>query len=58
MTLPKDPFILYSFVNTQLRDFYPDIEQFCDAANIPVSELKEKLATIGFEYVEEINQFK
>jgi len=58
MTLPKDPFILYSFVNTQLRDFYPDIEQFCDASNIPVSELKEKLATIGFEYVEEINQFK
>ena len=25
--IPKDPFMLLSYVNTQLRDFYPDLDQ-------------------------------
>ena len=31
MTLPKDPVILLSFVNTQLRDFYENLDDFCSA---------------------------
>ena len=27
-TLPKDPVMLLSFVNTQLRDHYPSLEEF------------------------------
>ena len=29
--IPKDPFMLLSYVNTQLRDFYPDLDQMCQA---------------------------
>lgn len=43
-TLPKDPVMLLSFVNTQLRDHYPSLEEFAaayqvDAAGI-ISALK------------------
>ena len=31
MELPKDPAILVSYLNTQLRDFYPSLEEFCKA---------------------------
>ena len=43
MALPKDPVMLLSFVNTQLRDNY--------------SGLKE-LAQIDYKYDETVNQFK
>ena len=29
--LPKDPVMLLSFTNTQLRDFYPNLSEFCKA---------------------------
>ena len=29
--LPKDPYILLSYLNTQLRDNYPSLEEFCAA---------------------------
>ena len=30
-TIPNDPMILLSFVNTKLRDFYPSLDKMCDA---------------------------
>ena len=30
MSLPKDPFILLSFVNTKLRDEFPSLEKLCE----------------------------
>ena len=27
--MPKDPVMLLSYVNTQLRDFYPSLAEFC-----------------------------
>lgn len=32
--IPKDPFMLLSYVNTQLRDFYPDLDQMCQALGL------------------------
>ena len=29
--MPKDPVMLLSYVNTQLRDFYPSLAEFCAA---------------------------
>ncbi len=29
MQLPKDPVILLSYINTQLRDFYPSLDELC-----------------------------
>ena len=30
--IPKDPVMLLSYLNTQLRDFYPDMDELCDYA--------------------------
>lgn len=55
--MPKDPVMLLSYVNTQLRDFYESLEAFCSAMNVEKKELIEKLSSIDYEYNEETNQF-
>lgn len=55
--LPQDPIILYSVINTKLRDFYSSLEILCEDMNINENELKEKLSIAGFEYNEKTNQF-
>ena len=58
MSLPKDPMILLSFVNTKLRDEFTDLEEFCKEEDISIASLKEQLESIGFQYNETIRQFK
>lgn len=53
-----DPFILFSRINTMLRDRYPDLDELCAAEGIDKSELLRTLADAGFEYMPEINQFR
>ena len=48
--IPKDPMILLSYVNTQLRDFYPSLEALAEG-------LVKKLAGIDYEYDAQRNQF-
>ena len=55
--IPKDPFMLLSYVNTQLRDFYPDLDQMCQALGLVKKELEDKLAGIDYSYDKTINQF-
>ena len=55
--IPKDPMILLSYVNTQLRDFYPNLEALADGLDIDREELVKKLADIDYEYDEQRNQF-
>ncbi|MGI6094669.1 MAG: DUF4250 domain-containing protein [Lachnospiraceae bacterium] len=55
--IPKDPVMLLSYVNTQLRDHYPSLTELCSSLQISEEELKEKLAGIDYCYDEEINQF-
>jgi len=50
VNLPKDPFILLSYVNTQLRDNYPDLDEFCAAQDVNREELEVLLASVGFTY--------
>ena len=50
--------MLLSVVNTNLRDFYGSLEQFCQAKDVDQEQLKTKLKTIGYEYDEELHQFK
>jgi hypothetical protein len=57
-TLPQDPAILLSYVNTQLRDFYGSFQDFCDDRGIVGREIEEKLAAIGYRYSEEHNRFE
>lgn len=55
--IPKDPFMLLSYVNTQLRDFYPDLDQMCQALGLEKKELEDKLAGIDYNYDKTTNQF-
>ena len=57
MSLPKDPVMLLSVVNTKLRDFYPSLEELAQAEGVTVEEIIEKLNTINYVYDENRNQF-
>ena len=45
--LPQDPFILLSYVNTKLRDFYSSFPDFCADNELDGAEIEAKLAAIG-----------
>ena len=55
--MPKDPMILLSYVNTQLRDYYDSLEALCTLRGIKKEELIEKLDMIDYHYDEELNKF-
>lgn len=57
MSLPQDPIMLLSYVNTQLRDNYPTLEDFCNSVGADRSELEEKLRAVDYEYDAEKNKF-
>lgn len=56
--LPKDPFILLSYVNTKLRDGDLDLNDLCEELGIAREELEQKLAGIGYIYDGRLNCFK
>lgn len=58
MSLPKDPVMLLSVVNTKLRDYYPNLEELAKAEGVTPEEITQKLAMINYVYDEEHNQFK
>lgn len=58
MSLPTDPIILLSYVNTKLRDQYSSLDEFCRAENVNKEDLEERLRAVGFEYIAQINQFR
>lgn len=55
--MPKDPVMLLSVVNTNLRDYYKSLDEFCKAKNIDKEQLVNKLSAINYYYSEEKNQF-
>ena len=57
MTIPEDPFMLYSFINMKLRDYYPSLDVLCEDMNLDKDDLIEKLQKAGFEYNSEDNKF-
>ncbi len=56
--LPKEPVMLLSYINTRLRDYNLDLKKLCEDLGVDREELEEKLRSIGYEYQEEINQFR
>ncbi len=57
MAVPKDPAMLLSYVNTQLRDNYPSLEEMCQALGESREEIEKMLGTIDYEYSPEQNRF-
>ena len=55
---PKDPVMLLSYINTQLRDFYDSYEDLCKSLELDENEIRQKLLSIGYEYDDSLNQFK
>ena len=57
MSLPKDPVMLLSVVNTKLRDFYPSLEELAVAEDVSVEEITQTLQKINYTYDKNRNQF-
>ncbi len=55
--MPKDPVILLSYVNTQLRDTYPSLDEFCDSKGAERSEVEDIIGRAGYKYDPEKNRF-
>ena len=49
-TIPKDPVILLSFLNTKLRDHYDSLSALCDDLEQDETALTQKIAAIGYTY--------
>ena len=46
--VPKDPVMLLSFLNTQLRDYYPSLEDCCLSLGLDKEEITSGLASIDY----------
>lgn len=57
VNIPKDPVMLLSYINTQLRDNYPDTDELCRSLCLDRKDVDEKLASIDYEYDPEKNQY-
>lgn len=55
--IPKDPVMLLSYVNTQLRDYYDSLDDFLKDKELSREGLINKLASIDYQYDAELNQF-
>ena len=55
--LPKDPAMLLSFINTELRDQYDDLPEFCAAHNVDINDITGALRKINYTYNNVSNQF-
>ena len=58
MHVPNDPVMLYSFLNTKLRDQYNSLDALCEDMNLNHEEILAKLAMMDFHYDAEKNQFR
>lgn len=57
MSLPQDPMMLFSLVNTKLRDEYASLDALCEDMNVDRQQLVSDLSKAGFEYNEKQNKF-
>lgn len=57
MSIPSDPVMLLSYINTQLRDNYSSLDALCEDLNISPSEIIDKLESINYTYDQELNKF-
>ena len=58
MSLPKDPILLLSFVNTKLRDEFKSLDDFCEEFLVEKCDIEKSLETVGYFYDENANSFK
>lgn len=52
--IPKDPVMLLSYLNTQLRDFYPSLDELCKSMNLNKEEILQKMQSIQYIYMKKV----
>ena len=57
MEMPKDPVMLLSFINTQLRDNYNSLTELCKTYSVDINQINKTLLAIDYVYDKSINQF-
>ncbi|MBE7071481.1 MAG: DUF4250 domain-containing protein [Ruminococcaceae bacterium] len=57
MTLPKDPFMLLSYINTQLRDNFSSLSELAASLGEDEEQISKTLAGAGFIYDSGLNRF-
>ena len=55
--LPNDNYMLLSFINMELRDFYDSLDSLCDDLDVNKEEVINRLQSIDYIYDEENNKF-
>ena len=56
-SLPKDPVLMLSVVNTELRDYHPSLDVLCKDKAVEKDMIIDALRSIDYEYDEGKNQF-
>ncbi|MDO4438547.1 MAG: DUF4250 domain-containing protein [Eubacteriales bacterium] len=56
-SIPNDPVMLLSFVNTRLRDEFDDLEDLCAYYEISPKDIDKKLNELGYVYNSENKQY-
>ena len=57
MPLPKDPFMLLSYINTQLRDNFSSLTELAKSLGEDEDAICGQLENAGFIYDEDLNRF-
>ena len=57
MSIPNDPMILLSYINTKLRDDFSSLEELSKSLCVSSAEIEEKLGSIDYKYNAELNKF-
>lgn len=56
-TLPKDPALLLSVVNTKIRDSYQTLDALCEDMQVEKEAIINTLKGLDYEYDESRHQF-
>ena len=55
--LPSDNYLLLSFINMKLRDFYSSLDDLCDDLDESKDDIESRLESIGYIYDKTLNKF-
>ncbi|MGI6006608.1 MAG: DUF4250 domain-containing protein [Ruminococcus sp.] len=55
--IPKDPYMLLSYLNTQLRDYYAGLDDLCREKELDREDICRQMKAIDYEYDAARNQF-
>jgi hypothetical protein len=57
MSLPQDPIILLSYINTKLRDYYSTLDDLCIDLDYDKNKIITTLESIDYSYNLKQNRF-